>query len=53
AARHGHREIAELLLAYDADVDIRDVYGRTPLWYAQREGYTEIAELLSKHGAKE
>ena len=31
---------------------IRDGGGRTPLWYAQNQGYTEIVELLRKHGAK-
>ena len=45
--------MVELLMAKGADATARDRTGRTPLWYAGREGYTEIVELLRKHGAKE
>jgi len=45
--------LVELLIAKGADVTARDGDGRTPLWYAQDEGHTEIIELLRKHGAKE
>jgi ankyrin repeat protein len=30
-----------------------DYDGRTPLSFAEKNGYSEVAELLRKHGAKE
>ncbi|MHC4538151.1 MAG: ankyrin repeat domain-containing protein [Planctomycetota bacterium] len=53
AAYSGWRDTAELLIQKGASVNAKDNKGRTPLWYAQRKGYTEIVELLKKHGAKE
>jgi len=46
-------DIVELLIAHGADVNTRTDLGITPLYIAERNGYTEIAELLLKHGAKE
>ena len=45
--------MTELLIAAGADINARDGGGSTPLRYAQKEGYAEIVQLLSKHGAKE
>ena len=45
--------MVELLIAKGAYVNARNGDGRTPLSYAQEKGYTKIAELLRKHGAKE
>ena len=53
SAVYGHKDIVELLIAKGANVKARDGGGRTPLWYAQDKGYTDIVELLRKHGAKE
>ena len=53
SAVYGDKEVVELLIAKGANVNARDGDSRTPLWYAQDEGYTEIVELLRKHGAKE
>jgi ankyrin repeat protein len=50
AARYGHKEIAELLLAEGADVNAIDRYGRTPLNFAIKK--PKIADLLRKHGGK-
>jgi ankyrin repeat protein/transglutaminase-like putative cysteine protease len=47
------KAMAELLIIRGANVNARDGDNRTPLWYAQKEGYSEIVELLRKHGAKE
>ena len=52
ATREGHKEIVELLIAKDADVNSKDFFGRTSLNWAAREGRTEIADLLRKHGGK-
>jgi len=51
AARWGHKEIAELLIAKGADVNAKTKYGTTPLHTASDSGYKEIAELLIAKGA--
>ncbi|MEO1863573.1 MAG: polysaccharide deacetylase family protein [Verrucomicrobiia bacterium] len=64
AAINGHKEIAELLLAKGADVNVKDDRGMTPLDWgikqilqtshspAVQQKYTEVADLLRKHGGK-
>ena len=59
AARVGHKEVAELLIATSADVNAIDQLGRTgwaawhvtPLHEAAYHGHKEIAELLITAGA--
>jgi hypothetical protein len=46
----GHREIVELLIAKDADVNAKDVDGRRPLNLGIFT--SEIADLLRKHGCR-
>jgi ankyrin repeat protein len=53
SAVYDTKDMVELLIAKEADVNARDGAGRIPLWYAEKEGHTEIVELLRKHGAKE
>jgi ankyrin repeat protein len=48
-----YRDMAEFFIAKGADVNAEDEGGKTPLQVAEREGRTEIVELLRKHGAKE
>ena len=48
AANHGHKEIAELLIAKGSNVNAKNRSGQTPLDMA----YGEIADLLRKHGGK-
>ena len=52
AAGEGHKEIAELLIAKGADVNVRGHFGMTPLNMADDEGEKEMADLLRKHGGK-
>jgi len=46
AARKGHIEVVELLLANKADVNASDTDGFTPLYVAAQNGHTEVVELL-------
>jgi ankyrin repeat protein len=51
AARYGHKEVAELLIAKGADINAKDTRGRTPIDLAINQGRKEIAKLLlSKSG---
>jgi ankyrin repeat protein len=52
AARNGHKEIAELLIAKGADVTAKNEDGETPLDWANWRSHAETADLLRKHGAK-
>ena len=48
----GNKEIAELLIAEGADVNAKDVNGKTPLDNPIRRKHPEIADLIRKHGGK-
>jgi ankyrin repeat protein len=51
AAEHGSDEIMELLLEINAEIEVRDLRGRTPLHLAAEHGNCKVVELLLKHGA--
>ena len=52
AAHEGHKEIVELLITKDADVNAKNEDGETPLDWAINFKQTEVADLLRKHGGK-
>jgi ankyrin repeat protein len=54
ACQQGHLEVARLLVAAGAPVDLRDSYGNTPLWravFAFQGGDPELIRLLLDAGA--
>ena len=53
ATLYGHNEIVKLLLQlrFDLTVNSIDNQGRTALWYASREGNTNLVKLLLCRGA--
>ncbi|KAL7972246.1 ankyrin repeat-containing domain protein [Trichoderma sp. SZMC 28014] len=52
AARERHFKIIEILIEFEADVDIVDGTGKTALHYAASNKYEEIVELLRQHGSQ-
>ena len=53
ASRGGHREAVELLLSSGADINARTNFGDggTPLYLAQEEGHSQLADWLESLGA--
>ncbi len=51
AARYGHKEVAELLIAKGADINAKDTRGRTPIALAINQGRKEMAKLLASKSA--
>ena len=52
AAYYGQKEVAELLIAEGANVNVKRDNGETPLDAAIINNKTETADLLRKHGGK-
>ncbi|KAM7268190.1 hypothetical protein ACFE04_010356 [Oxalis oulophora] len=53
AASEGHAPIVELLLFYDAHVNLIDRWQRTPLTDARLYGHRDICRILEVNGGKE
>jgi ankyrin repeat protein len=53
AARYNRKSVAEVLISNGADINAKTKDGGTALSLAKDRGYTDIVELLKKHGAKE
>ncbi|QPG76544.1 hypothetical protein FOA43_003933 [Brettanomyces nanus] len=51
AARHGHTDIASLLLAFGAKINYHDRNGRTPLMYAVGKNHLDMVKLLLENNA--
>ena len=48
-----HKDIVRFLIEKGANVNLRDIMGRTPLMLARAKKDGELVELLKKHGASE
>ncbi|XP_073311312.1 serine/threonine-protein kinase 12-like [Primulina huaijiensis] len=53
AASEGHASIVELLLAYNADVNLRDRWQRTPYADAKQYQHQDICRILEVYGGSE
>ncbi|XP_071712838.1 serine/threonine-protein kinase 12-like [Rutidosis leptorrhynchoides] len=53
AASEGHASIVELLLHYNADVNLDDRWHRTPLTDARLYGHRDICRILEVNGGKD
>ncbi|KAG8373761.1 hypothetical protein BUALT_Bualt11G0058800 [Buddleja alternifolia] len=53
AASEGHASIVELLLSYNADVNLRDRWQRTPLADAKLYQHRDICRILEVNGGRE
>ena len=51
AVRFSHKDVADLLLANKANVNVTDQYGRTPLLFATFDGDKKMAETLLQSNA--
>ena len=51
--RQPSKEMIEMLISKRADVNAKDDIGHTPLYYANRQGYQHIVEILRMNGAIE
>jgi ankyrin repeat protein len=51
SSRHGHVEIARVLLDHGADTEARDDDGHSPLDLVVLGGHVELAQVLLEHGA--
>ena len=46
-----NENLCRLLVEHNADVNIQDIWGYTPLHWSLRKGKEELCILLLKHGA--
>jgi ankyrin repeat protein len=53
AAGMGHKDVAEVLLAGNAEVNAKSDIGRTPLHLAAVFDHKDVAEVLRQHGGQE
>ena len=52
ASTSGDKEIIELLIGKDADLNAKDKFGKTPLDFSVRLDQNQTTDLLLKHDGK-
>lgn len=52
AIEGGHEEVVKFLLDQGADLNLKDVMGRTPLVLAEAKRNSAIMGLLKEHGVR-
>ncbi len=52
AASEGHLDVVKILLAYDANISLKDVDGDTAEKFAAQNNHTEVAKLLKSLASK-
>jgi ankyrin repeat protein len=53
AAREGHADLVELLLAKGAETNVENNDGKTPMKVAAEKGHKDVIKLLRQHGGHE
>ena len=51
ACEKGHKEVVEILIGFNADVDVPKLRNCAPLYIAIENNHLDIAEYLINHGA--
>ncbi|KAI5785365.1 ankyrin repeat-containing domain protein, partial [Pyronema domesticum] len=52
AVKKGHYAVVRQLIAAEViDIELKDVYGKTPLFYAAQDGQEDVVRLLLEKGA--
>jgi hypothetical protein len=52
ASRHGLNDVMDTLVDFDtSDIDVQDEFGKTPLFWAARNGHDSVVQVLLKRGA--
>ena len=52
ASKNGHEDIVKVLIEKGVDIDTKDDYGCTSLYYAALKGHAELVDLLIENGAE-
>ena len=50
--REGREAVVKLLVEKGAEIESKDSYGRTPLWWAAEKGHKVVVKLLVEKDAE-
>lgn len=51
ACQMGMEKLVQVLLQHEAQINLKDCFGRTPIMLASYAGYKNIVDMLIKHNA--